>query len=403
MSVMALSSTEARVKEIGSLFRSRFIVYVGFLLCLQPDFFKTVDLVNGLYRGGQTLLCIACAVRYLQIRECGRSGVWVLLFYLPMYGATLIYGEPIGYAIQKTAICVTACMFVDITARYHGAEILNVLGNCLLALLVVACLTLIPFPNGLDTAMESSENYKLYFLGIKNGLLSWLVLAIVSTLAYHRISPSRGQRNKVSLVILLSVLLALYEQSSTCLVGVALLLALLLFDHMVVRRSRIGLKTVVVWAAIVFVAVVILRVQNHFDLLLQSVLGKSSSFTGRTELWDEATRYISERPLLGYGLREQPLIVSYYGRGFSSHNLVLESLLSGGVAALTVFLLFLRRIHLNLRSSTASPAARLFVIAIAVFLIGTLTESGLYVYRWFVLLSLAYNVAFMVPPDGCKR
>lgn len=83
---------------------------------------------------------------------------------------------------------------------------------------------------------------------------------------------------------------------------------------------------------------VFLRIQKYFSYIIEVILKKSITFTGRTEIWDLSFRMIKRSPIFGYGVYEGNGLIWWNNGYYYSHNGILEVMLQGGVVALIVFI-----------------------------------------------------------------
>ncbi|MFR3202482.1 MAG: O-antigen ligase family protein [[Clostridium] leptum] len=53
---------------------------------------------------------------------------------------------------------------------------------------------------------------------------------------------------------------------------------------------------------LLFFVIVIFRMQNLFAFLIEDILHKNLTLTGRTVIWDRTLELIGEKPILGHGV-----------------------------------------------------------------------------------------------------
>lgn len=130
------------------------------------------------------------------------------------------------------------------------------------------------------------------------------------------------------------------------------------------------------------------RFQEFTDL-------KKGSASVRLELWKSGFNAFLQKPLLGYGLENQSEVyVKYYKVDWAlygnpntysdrAHNLILDTLLTGGIIGLGIFIYFLRWVYLNLFRAFKDDKNR----TLAAFLLWSLTAY---------LVSLLFNFSVTV-------
>jgi exopolysaccharide production protein ExoQ len=169
---------------------------------------------------------------------------------------------------------------------------------------------------------------------------------------------SGGRRKWRSLFALgVMVVAAFPARSGTALMTI---FAFCSISYVATLLGRGGTSRMFGWCAIVVLTPMAVLLAVFPDVVLE-LLGKDPTLTGRTELWEYVTGFISERPVLGWGLTAfwstaNPLadeVSSALGWTVpEAHNGLLEMLLEVGVVG-TGFFLFLwaRTLVLALRSA----------------------------------------------------
>ncbi len=127
--------------------------------------------------------------------------------------------------------------------------------------------------------------------------------------------------------------------------------------------------------------------------MIEERLRHVSSGSGRWELWGKTIEYISERPLMGYGLNQsRELFVDY--RGYhSTHNAILGIWLESGVLVLFIYLmfwffLFRSTVVLYLKSM---PGSFLFPLSLAMFFF-TMSNVTIFteIFTFFLVIASHY-------------
>ena len=146
--------------------------------------------------------------------------------------------------------------------------------------------------------------------------------------------------------------------------------------------------------------IVIFRLQNVFGFLIEGVLHKGLSFTGRTELWDLAIEKILKYPWLGCGYAHPTGKVYRLAKGkyYNAHNVFLEVLLEGGILAAVPFVLMLAIVTNQLmRFRKTETAAILSSALLALALVTSMEEfldsGGILIYG---LLFFAYHIGTII-------
>lgn len=127
------------------------------------------------------------------------------------------------------------------------------------------------------------------------------------------------------------------------------------------------------------------------DWFLINVLHKSTTFTGRTEIWEVANRLIVANPLFGNGFRTKILTDSGWMAGHA-HNAFLDKTLVGGIPLLLMFIAFNMELGLKVDKYKNDLYRLLMISLVFGVMITYITESYLNFYRFFSLIFLTYHL-----------
>lgn len=153
----------------------------------------------------------------------------------------------------------------------------------------------------------------------------------------------------------------------------------------------------------IIAAVLILGVSTPLGTrFLSSFSSDDGSNTERLRLWQEALVHIGERPLLGVGLGNYPLLVkpgAGYREPIYAHNLFLDIALELGIVGLSLFLGFVGLVARSLFrvfSKTRDQGALFLLASLAVFLGHSFFETPMFSVHVLpaLLLILALGVSY---------
>jgi len=197
-------------------------------------------------------------------------------------------------------------------------------------------------------------------------------------------------------------------KSRTAFIAGGLGLLLLYSDRL---RSRRAIGTFVMLTVLGLASVFALFAVGKEQRLVEKVVGlvaKSGSLqelttaTGRTDIWAEASKFVAQRPLTGWGLNSGPALLPNHSQ--ATHNAVMNASLSGGIfAGLAMLCLQLWLIW------TAFQSPHLLVRGVAIFLFfSCLTEDtvmetfpGPCTMMWY--MCLIYPVLSYSPINSFSR
>jgi O-antigen ligase len=286
---------------------------------------------------------------------------------------------------------------IGVAGNLDGDEFMDLLGVTCLLVVAASIVLLVVSPS--SAAMPRSNEFRGIFTH-KNVLGP--VMAVGALASLHRIRIGGGRRLPNIFTLIVFTVVAFAAKSGTSLL---IIFAFCSADRVVAlfRRARIlGMFSIIF--LVPTAVIVALKPDSVLDMI-----GKDPTLTGRTDLWAYLIPYISERPVLGWGLLAFWSPVNPVANGISSllgwsvteaHNGLLEMLLEVGIVG-TMLLVFLwaRNVVLALRC-LRTPAKELGVSSLlccgGIFLMG-ITEHVLLDHSQ-VLVSVFFITGLM-----CER
>lgn len=203
-------------------------------------------------------------------------------------------------------------------------------------------------------------------------------------------------RTAAVLCVVVFELLVGYSATAVCAVAAMVLLNILVI-WMRPRKICNALSYLIGYIAL-FIGFVIFRVQNLLSFIIEPVLHRSVTFTGRTEIWDDTFAHLSDLHLLtGYGTGYLWTTVGINGTPQKhTHNDILNALMLGGLPMLLCFLAILVASVRSLYLHRAERNAAVVGVGLAGFFIVSLVEVSVCPGLFFILSIAVY---FFKAPD----
>lgn len=242
---------------------------------------------------------------------------------------------------------------------------------------------------------EFSGNYNNFAFG-DNVLGYYYIPFIAVCIVLDRMNVKKISRYTWTMIII-AVLSLIRAWSAKSVVGIALILIYVLFIYGKKLSKVFNPLIVVVGYALAEIGLVFFNIQERFSYIIENILHKDASLTGRTGLWFNAINNITNSPLYGYGVT--------YGGGIylnttfvgstthSSHNLILEILMQTGFVGLILWVMYIvLSLFRDRKSIKADPDTYYMLIFFAfVVLIMQLTSGSLYIAFYYLPIILCAN------------
>jgi O-antigen ligase len=202
---------------------------------------------------------------------------------------------------------------------------------------------------------------------------------------------------------LLALACVVLSLSSTALALAMVGLMMMIFTSMASHVPSAAVRAYVFLLVAVFITTAAYGLGSLLVESFASGVGKDTTFSGRTEVWEALMRAVYERPIFGHGfaLFRQPDYIAIYTSQIpwgprSTHNSYLEIVLNIGVPAALIWIFFLlSRLVAKFVTRSVSTKQRNLRIrevgVISAIAVGAFTEAGIMLaplITWVILISV---------------
>ena len=354
----------------------------------EPWWFTKVGLLDNLY--DLTKFAICFLVIYHLVKGQYRIGKIAFIFglyRLLVCAVTVVRGlNVIGYLSESIQFVCFLVLLQNLLER-HGERVLKIVLVSFTLILVANLLTYTP--GGI--VFEPNSGY--YLLSIRTRIAECAIPAIGIGLFYHRLT-NKG-RALLLCILVSSIAFFVLQWVATALTCVTMFALLLVLERVISRKAVEKYHWFLLLAVVaVSLGVVFFNIQELFANLIETILHKRATLTGRTDLWAIAIPYIKERWLLGYGYQNQGNFVSMYDFTTTSHNQWLQTMYYGGVIGSVIYysipLISVKNSITNDFEFNRKSSPLLIALCIVVFM--CTTEIVMDNIFYLVLLMVLFNV-----------
>lgn len=359
----------------------------------RPRAIEMYGSLNNLFFALQLLLVIAMAFLFVaRLLQKGLKSAFSPVTYLviiyKLYEMATAYKNGIFdiSTIVNAGIIVASTVYADFLLKKAPATFLCVLS--LYTGLLVFINNISFFVMGSSQFTDATGNY-IYFWSTKNHLSSLFFITFISAILYLGIKRKRFAQLWCLFSIANVIWGTIMFNSSTTIVGVAVLLILY-----VLFKKKSALYKPVFWffaGVLLNFAIVIFRIQDAFVWLIEDILNKSINLTGRTLIWDAALLYIARSPIWGYG-QSSVFSFAFASSEIPAHNQFLDIAVVCGIPGLILFGVVLFAVFRKLGKFRKSFVSRLVACTLLGYIIMSIAESPNPYQPWFILFAVAYRV-----------
>ncbi|MFR5829301.1 MAG: hypothetical protein ACLUE1_09685, partial [Adlercreutzia equolifaciens] len=249
---------------------------------------------------------------------------------------TMVFGDaPLVWAVRVAFPCVSTMLLVGVFARTRSDELLWGVLIVMASYSVVNTIELLH-----ATALNPNAFGRVAFtmIGYRNAFSRIYLPALIASVL---LDARRGKRFSLrsSLLLLAALIQNCLAFSATSTVELAfVVVGLVLVQKRGVRRFM-NAAVFGIGYLVLFLLLVVFRVQSIFGLFIEKVLHRSLDFTGRTELWDQTLDAVyPDHLLFGRPKGGTPLLNLGSESFWTANNGILDILLWGGLLSLVVCL-----------------------------------------------------------------
>jgi exopolysaccharide production protein ExoQ len=351
-----------------------------------------------LFRVLYPLAAIGLALMWRSSLRAVRAHPWTVV--LTLFAAASLYWSILPDETMRRSVSILGSTFVGLYlgARFEPARVVRIVAWSLGLAAVFSIAAVVAWP----AVGLSERRYVGAWQGIfphKNVMGRAMVLGVMTFLYLFMVSTRRRWIPGVGLV--LCGILVLMSNSQTAVLAAAVLaMAAPLYN--VWRSRRPGSLLAAAVAFMAAAAVALLFTASLDDAF--AVLGRDTTLTGRTELWEAVIAEIGQRPLIGHGYGAfwtewsdpaNTIFKILNWRTPHAHNGFMDLTLELGLAGLGLF--FVSFLALSARTARAlrrggAPEALWVALFLTFMLVYNLTESTLMRYGslfWILYVAAA--------------
>lgn len=373
-----------------------FFSVISFAILMEPSYItETQGVLHQIFRIGKYLFSVLILEIFL-IRHAKLK--WpltgILAFEFLLLLSTLVHSGEIIKQMREAAYAIALVLLMQILLEIDATLLIDTLAIVFGGYVNLNIICRILYPNGM---YQNNIGYKnCWLLGYDNPSVIFIVIAI--TIALYRISISCKKIRLWDWSILISGLafILIQEIATAILVGLSCLILLVLLKNNWFRKTFGKGKYVCIGMFLLFFLIHFFNVQDQdFFSYIISLMGKNTTFTGRTWLWEKAWKKITGATIIfGNGFKTSNEYLKMFGKSFcvNLHSYYLQVLYEGGLLAFgTLFALIFYSASIYDRTER-SYSSIIFLIGLFATMFMWQVEAYSAIIRYFfVILFLISN------------
>ncbi|MBP3444979.1 MAG: O-antigen ligase family protein [Bacilli bacterium] len=285
--------------------------------------------------------------------------------------------------------CINLISLIFLFYKKYNKQLLAATSIFLIVAIIINFVTILLFPDGLYIGNNTNEHY---FLGQRNDLIEYILPCLLCFSIYNfKYKTSKLIFCIFNLICMFSVILT---WSANAMTALTIYYVYLFFFYIKKKDNVFSPLNIYLISFFTSYSIIILKIQNLFSWIIEGILHKNLTFTGRTSIWDKSIAYIKKSFLYGYGKESE--IIKFYkiGHSNSCHNYFLDFLYDGGILMFIIILFIIITLNKSYKNKCVDDKAKTIVssIFIGYFIIGIATPIHLNTicYLFYSLYMLKY-------------
>ncbi|MFQ7823136.1 O-antigen ligase family protein [Clostridium sp.] len=358
---------------------------------LKPGYFESINILDNLFNAWRFLSSAIVISMYIKGNKVSKFVLTLLFFQLTLLISTLINKGDIVRWAMYSGINLSIAMIIELAFKNNIKIFLKVLYRLLSVIIVINYILLIIYPNGIYLVAGERGN----FIDMDNLLAPTIIPGVLFAMMYSYIVYKKLKKIPL-LIITISALTIIYVWPATAVV--ALFFALTLSAITIFSKKGaflLNIRTYIVSYVVFFITIIFYNLQDKISFIIEDILGKSITFSGRTIIWENYF-YVIKQSLqsmfLGFGVKSSNVLYNpTFGRNTHMHNQFFNIQLEGGLLAVLFFIVLIIMASNRLYKNRNDKIVKI----LSAFLFSFLLLMSMEVFRnmvmFIAILSFSYN------------
>lgn len=359
---------------------------------LKPGYFETINILDNLFNVWRFLSSAIVISMYIKNNKVSKFVLTLLFFQFTLLLSTLINSGDIVRWAMYTGMHLSIAMIIELSFKNNSNTLfLKVLYRLLSVIIVINFILLIMYPNGIYLVAGERGN----FIDMDNLLAPTIISGVVFTMMYSYIVYNKLKKIPL-LIIVISVLTIIYVWPATAVVALFFGLTLTFITIFMKKgTSLLNIRTYIISYVVFFITIIFYNRQGKLSFVIENVLGKSITFSGRTIIWENYFHVMKQSfksMFLGLGVQSSNVLYNpTFGKNTHMHNEFFNVQIEGGILAVVFFIILIIMAANRLFKNRNDKIVKI----LSAFLFSFLLLMSMEVFRnmgmFIAILSFSYN------------
>lgn len=376
---------------MSSTIRFLFILF-AFATFLKPACFDIFgfNAINTFFNISRAFVAIVIFIQYLFIdkkvpSKLLKSELWVFVCW---FFSTLFAGEGLSRFFIFSVSILSLTMLIELLIEHQLKSLIHALFVIYFILITVNLVYLISifgFTINIEENAQSlynfyTENALVSLLSSVNTTASYLFPALCSAILLMLLTTKKNLFAWLLIVEIFCTVMILW--SATSLTGVFLIVMYVLFVYKTKRERWIKPKFLICTILLLGIGITFFKIQYLFSFIIEDILHKDLTMTGRTNVWNIGFDGFFSSPILGCGFISKTIDNGY-----------VQLLFMGGIIGTIAYFTFLFLALKAFCKNRIIHLERFFSFVVAVILLMFIAESWPQFMGLYIIIALACNAS----------
>ena len=354
---------------------------------LKPDAVQKESILDYMYQFGAIVSFLIVLIAYLFfIKKVSIMLALIVAYRLWLFVPSVLFNNDIYRCARDFLFVIGACAIAEMIMKKDFTVYCRSILIPLITFSVVNTITVFMYPEGMYFVESEYGYYWSWFLGHYNAHIIFMLPAIYFSLLLSHFRKNKRGLN-VLILLIISAMTVFITWSATSIISIVMI-AVFIFIIYAYPNSRIfNILNYSIITVAAILAIIVFRLQENFSYIIEDLLNRSVTFTGRTILWDRYIYEIGNNPIIGYGVGTADKLyktVGYQGHG---HNYYINLMYQGGLVALALFVIMIFLAGKKLYIRRSNQFSNILSYLLLVFFITAISEvyNEIFIYQLFLM------------------
>ncbi len=376
------------------------LIFLTFFKPLSCYYFPVINKIYNIMMFTSIILISVCYIFFLiDKHKISKIQISIICFSLVLLLSTAINSKDFGAWAKTYTKWMAISFYTEMLIFYNKEILLKSISYIMYSYIIINFIISIIIPNGIANPDGLTP---VYFLGNDNTTTLMMTLGVM--FIWFKDIYFHDKIDKMSIIpIVLLLMQYIKDWSVTSIMGTFMVVIYLVAIYKRNKKQKVlNYNFYMLAGIIIFIMVIVFRVQNNFQEIFENILHKSITFTGRTQIWDRCFNQLNNNWLLGLGVEEfEKRLIKI--EIFHAHCTYLNVMLEGGIIGFITYCMIFGIIGYKLKNVKNCELKNLVSYVFFIFSIVGLVEVYQDSQMLYIFIVISYYLDKIIESKKIKE